>query len=172
MNDRREQRKIDLNKDWQFAKSAAEWPDDLRNESPDMEAVNLPHTWNADDMVEDVFDPYVGPGWYRKVFTGPVLKPGQRLLFETEGAANCHKVWVNDGYAGGRNGGFLPTLMDITDFLEDGDNTICVRVDNSYELNAAMPRGRTCYDDDGTLDQWRPIIEIENRTAAKPCERL
>ncbi|MBA7569993.1 hypothetical protein ES708_11738 [subsurface metagenome] len=52
---------------------------------------------------------------------------------------NCHKVWVNGGYAGGRNGGFLTTLLDITDLLDEGENTILVRADNSYDLRAAMP---------------------------------
>ncbi len=132
-------KKTDFNRDWQFAKSDVDWPEDLRNQSPEMEAVILPHTWNADDMVVGSTESYVGPGWYHKIFTLPALEAGQRVLLETEGATNCHKVWVNDGYAGGRNGGFLPTLMDITDLLESGENTILVRVDNTYDLVAAMP---------------------------------
>jgi beta-galactosidase len=135
--------KQDFCLNWEFVKSAAEWPDDFAQEGNSMEPVHLPHTWNANDMVwdeTDAYDPYVGSGWYRKVFNAPELNPGQRLLLEFEGATNCFKVWVNDGYAGGRNGGFLPTQMDITDFLEDGNNTILVRVDNSYNLAAAMPR--------------------------------
>lgn len=141
MKDKRKHTRLDFNKDWQFTESFAEWPEDLRDENPHMAPVILPHTWNADDMGLGTTDPYVGPGWYRKVFTAPSLKPEQRLLLETEGATNCHKVWVNDGYAGGRNGGFLPTLMDITDMIKDGENTVLVRADNSYELTAVMPRG-------------------------------
>ncbi len=48
-------------------------------------------------------------------------------------------MWVNEGYAGGRNGGFLTSLLDITDLLEEGENTILVQADNSYDLQAAMP---------------------------------
>jgi len=113
--------------------------DDFTAEAKEMEPVILPHTWNADDMGPGLEDPYVGGGWYRKSFVAPKLQAGQRLLIEFEGVNNCHKVWVNGGYAGGRNGGFLTTLLDITDLLDEGENTILVRADNSYNLQAAMP---------------------------------
>ena len=132
--------KLDFNRDWTFVASPAEWADDFIEEARAMEPVTLPHTWNADDMGPGLNNPYVGSGWYRKRFTAPTLKPGQRLLIEFEGVNNCHKVWVNGGYAGGRDGGFLTTLLDITDLLNEGDNTILVRADNSYEMRAAMPR--------------------------------
>ncbi len=131
--------RVDFNRDWTFVKSSAEWAIDFNEEDKAMEPVILPHTWNEDDMGPGLKDPYVGGGWYRKHFDAPSLQPGQRLLLEFEGVNNCHKVWVNGGYAGGRNGGFLASLLDITDLLEAGDNTILVRVDNSYDLRAAMP---------------------------------
>ncbi len=119
--------RIDFNRDWTFVKSSAEWTDDFIAEARAMEPVILPHTWNEDDMAPGLKDPYIGGGWYRKSFAAPSLKPGQRLLIEFEGVNNYHKVWVNGGYAGGRNGGFLTTLLDITDLLDAGDNTILVR---------------------------------------------
>lgn len=131
--------RIDFNRVWSFVKSSAVWPDDFAAEGKSMEPVILPHTWNADDMGEGLKNPYIGGGWYRKTFTAPRLKPGQRLLIEFEGVTNWFKVWVNGGYAGGRNGGFLTTLMDITDLIDEGENTIIVRADNSYKLQAAMP---------------------------------
>ena len=131
--------RVDFNRDWTFVKSQAKWTDDFIAEAKAMEPVILPHTWNADDMGPSLKNPYIGGGWYRKRFAAPKLEPGQPLLVEFEGVNNCHKVWVNGGYAGGRNGGFLSTLLDITDLLEEGDNTILVRVDNSYKLEAAIP---------------------------------
>jgi beta-galactosidase len=131
--------KLDFNRGWTFVKSQAEWTDDFIAGAKAMEPVILPHTWNADDMAPGLKDPYIGSGWYRKSFAAPRLGPGQRLLIEFEGVNNCHKVWVNGGYAGGRDGGFLTTLLDITDLLDAGDNTILVRADNSYKLEAAMP---------------------------------
>ena len=132
--------RIDFNRDWSFVKSKAEWPEDFINEQKTMEPVILPHTWNADDMGPGLVDPYIGSAWYKKQFTAPKLKVGQRLLLEFEGVNNCHKVWVNGGYAGGRDGGFLANLIDITDFLTEGENTILVRVDNSYDIKAGMPK--------------------------------
>lgn len=136
--------KKDFCLDWEFVKSTADWPDDFSKEENAMEPVHLPHTWNANDMVlaeSENYAPYVGPGWYRKMLDVPALRTGQRLLLEFEGATNCFKVWINHGYAGGRNCGFLPTQIDITELLiEDGGNTVLVRVDNRYDLTAAMPR--------------------------------
>ena len=131
--------RVDFNRGWSFVKSNAKWMDDFAAEAKAMAPVILPHTWNTDDMGPGLKDPYIGGGWYRKTFTAPELKSGQRLLIEFEGVNNFSKVWVNGGYAGGRNGGFLSTLMDITDLLNEGENTIFVRADNSYKLEAAMP---------------------------------
>ncbi|MCF7956597.1 MAG: hypothetical protein K9M75_12405, partial [Phycisphaerae bacterium] len=131
--------RVDFNRGWSFVKSDAKWMDDFAAEEKEMSAVILPHSWNADDMGPGLKDPYIGGGWYRKTFTAPELKPGQRLLIEFEGITNSSRVWVNGGYAGGRNGGFLSSLLDITDLLDEGENTIVVRADNSYKLEAAMP---------------------------------
>jgi len=131
--------RLDFNRDWTFVKSDAKWTDDFAAEANVMVPVILPHCWNADDMGPGLTDPYIGGGWYRKTFTVPHLDPGQRLLIEFEGVNNCSKVWVNGGYAGGRNGGFLSFLLDLTDLLNEGENTILVRADNSYQLQAAMP---------------------------------
>jgi len=132
--------KIDFNREWTFVKSMTEWPADFYNESKSMEPVILPHTWNADDMGPGLVDPYIGSAWYKKQFIAPELKEGQRLLIEFEGVNNCHKVWINDGYAGGRDGGFLANMIDITDLLIAGENAILVRVDNSYDIKAGMPQ--------------------------------
>jgi len=131
--------KIDFNRGWTFTKSEAGQVLDFEKEIKAMEAVILPHTWNAEDMVVGNHAPFEGVAWYRKTFDAPSLKAGQRLLMEFEGVTNCYKVWVNKGYAGGRNGGFLPTLMDITDLLDEGENTILVRVDSRFDITAAMP---------------------------------
>ncbi len=132
--------RIDFNSDWYFAKSMAEWAVDFNMEPKAMDAVILPHTWNADDMGPGLIDPYIGSAWYKKQFSAPKLNEGQRLLIEFEGVNNCHKVWINGGYAGGRDGGFLANMIDVTDFLDEGENTILVRVDNSYNIKAGMPQ--------------------------------
>ncbi len=131
--------KIDFNQNWAFVKSNVERIVDFEKENKAMETVLLPHTWNAHDMVVGSNAPYEGVAWYRKTFATPSLTEKQRLLLEFEGVNNCHTVWINGGYAGGRNGGFLPTLLDITDLLEEGENTVLVRVDSRFTITAAMP---------------------------------
>ena len=131
--------KMNFNRDWSFVKSPAEWPVEFNERNMTMEPVILPHTWNAEDMGPGLPNPFIGSGWYRKVFVLPQLQKGQRLLVEFEGVNNCHKVWVNGGYAGGHDGGFLSNLYDITELLKEGKNTILVRADNSYTIKAGMP---------------------------------
>ena len=132
--------KIDFNSNWSFVKSKDEWIVDFIEENKAMNPVFLPHTWNADDMGPGLIDPYIGSAWYRKQFSAPKLNEGQRLLIEFEGVNNVHKVWVNGGYAGGRDGGFLANRVDVTDFLVEGENTMLVRVDNGYDVKAGMPQ--------------------------------
>jgi beta-galactosidase len=131
--------KLDFNRGWSFMKSPAEWPVEFNAANKTMEPVILPHTWNAEDMGPGLTHPYIRSGWYHKVFAAPELREGQRLLVEFEGVNNCHKVWVNGGYAGGRDGGFLSSLYDLTELLKVGENTMLVRADNSYTIKAGMP---------------------------------
>jgi len=75
---------IDFNRGWSFMKCPAEWPVEFNEENKTMEPVILPHTWNAEDMGPGLTTPYIGSGWYRKVFVAPELHEGQRQLSKAD----------------------------------------------------------------------------------------
>lgn len=70
---------------------------------------------------------------YRKTFICPKsMKTGRTLL--RFGAVNHFaRVFVNDRFVGGHEGGYTPFYFDVTDFLKNGENKLAVFVENDLE---------------------------------------
>ncbi len=90
------------------------------------------------------FDPpYVGiynpVGYYRKKFTG--TKGGKKILY-FGGVDSAFFVYLNGEYVGFSKGSRLPSEFDVTDFICDGENLLCVKVftysDGTYLENQDM----------------------------------
>jgi len=54
--------------------------------------------------------------------------PGKRLLLNFEAVDWQCKVYINGSEAGHHTGGYIPFSFDITDFVSDGENELCVSV--------------------------------------------
>ncbi len=50
------------------------------------ETVNIPHTWNAEDAVDDTPGFYRGPAWYRKRIALPTVAADKQVYLCFEGA--------------------------------------------------------------------------------------
>ncbi|MBR4851811.1 MAG: DUF4982 domain-containing protein [Tidjanibacter sp.] len=96
--------------------------------------VNLPHSWNADDSFDDV-DGYARTiGWYRK--TLHLNKEEGKQYTLRIGAANQYaEVYINGTLVGSHIGGYLAFSNDITALLQNGSNTIAIKVDNSHNAD-------------------------------------
>ena len=90
------------------------------------------------------FDPpYVGSknpvGYYRKKFTA--AKGGKKILY-FGGVDSAFFVYLNGAYVGFSKGSRLPSEFDVTDFIRDGENLLCVKVftysDGTYLENQDM----------------------------------
>jgi len=79
-------------------------------------------------------DTYEGICWYRKQFTLDNSYQGKKLFIEFESANVTTDVWVNSTHLTTHYGGFLPFIIDITDYVYyDGtDNVIAAKV-NSFD---------------------------------------
>lgn len=128
---------INLNKDWLFRKTT-EFPDVFpgeRGKSSASEArwepVTIPHTWNAEDGQDGGNDYYRGTCMYTRLLRKPKMEPGGRAVLEFKGAAMSAEVTVNGERVARHEGGYSTFRADITDVLTEGDNLICVSVDNS-----------------------------------------
>lgn len=132
---------INLNENWKFIlqKELEEetGPTKIGDDS-DWETINIPHTWNAEDGVDDVPGYYRGIGWYRKHFAVDSSYKGRRILITFEAVNQVAEVWLNGTYLGKHIGGYTGFSFDITDCVypsQAEDNLLVVKADNSYDYD-------------------------------------
>ena len=127
---------------WQFA----------LNDSTQWRPVDLPHDWS----IECDFDQNApagndggylptGKGWYRKTLALGKEYEGKTLRLYFEGVYMNAKVYVNGHHAGGHPYGYSSFFVDITPFVNMGNNTIEVSVDNSLQKNCRWYSGSGIY---------------------------
>ena len=85
--------------------------------------------------------------WYRRALTVPGAMAGRRLLLRFGAVDFECDVYVNGLRAGGHRGGYTPFAVDITEYVADGENDLCVRVRDAYDCT--QPRGKQNW-----LDKW------------------
>ena len=144
--------KININQGWKF--SLGEQNGEINTEGFDdsgWEQINVPHTFelasldlngSQDDPYQKTFQRDIG--WYRKKLNIATL-PDQKVFLEFEGAHQVTTLWINGEYVGEHSvGGYTPFHFDITAFVQPGENTIALKVDNT--LNPEIPPEGDQYD--------------------------
>ncbi len=92
----------------------------------------VPGSWNVQD--EALFL-YEGALWYQRNFD--YQKPEGQRVFLYFGAASLEAhVYVNGQKAGVHTGGFTPFNFEVTDLLQEGENFVVVKVDNTRRKEA------------------------------------
>ncbi|MEO3943842.1 sugar-binding domain-containing protein [Gorillibacterium sp. CAU 1737] len=127
------------NREWRFALgnyAGAEkpgFPDDGWRE------LSVPHDWS----IEQAFDPYMPGGgfqaslprwtvgWYRKHFEVPTEDRGKRIYLQFDGVHHNSEVWVNGCFVGKHPYGYVSFCYELTPYLQDGENVLAVKVDNT-----------------------------------------
>lgn len=125
---------IPFNNGWEFKKgpfptdamqTAARW-------NADWEQVNVPHTWNADDMQKKTNSFYAGVAYYRKHYVFPESLEGKRLFLRFEGVGACAEVYVNGYLVGTHKGAYSAFVCEIGSQVRLGEeNEIVVKADNA-----------------------------------------
>lgn len=123
-----------FNNGWEFKKgpfptdamqTAARW-------NADWEQVNVPHTWNADDMQKKTNSFYAGVAYYRKHYVFPESLEGKRLFLRFEGVGACAEVYVNGYLVGTHKGAYSAFVCEISSQVRLGEeNEIVVKADNA-----------------------------------------
>lgn len=90
--------------------------------------VSLPHTANIEPLL--VNDQWQGICWYRKKFNISKYSKDKNYFIQFEGAMNAIEIWINGKFVKKDMGGYLPTDIDITDYIKANGNVIAVRLDN------------------------------------------
>lgn len=123
-----------LNDHWSYLEEDIANVADLKTARTSWSSVELPHTWNRDDVMDVVPGYRRGIGWYRRSVTVPAGRDADRYILFFEGVNMKADVFVNGKRAGGHVGGYLGFEIDITAFLKRGSaNTFHVKVDNSVD---------------------------------------
>ena len=96
-----------------------------------VQAVNVPHTWNAADGQDGGNDYWRGTCYYRKKFPAPEFdKRTQQVYLQFEGVNASAQVKLNGKEVVTHDGGYSTFRADITDCLRE-ENLLEVAVDNS-----------------------------------------
>lgn len=135
---------IGLNQDWRFHQGAAPGAHRPGYNDSSWSAVDVPHTWNAQDGQDGGGSfatgggYYRGDGWYRRSVTVPEEYAGRRLFLQFDGANTVTDVWVNGIHLGQHRGGYARFRFDATQALKPGaENLLAVRVSNAQHEDVA-----------------------------------
>lgn len=179
----------ELNEGWKFSKGSQNqaFRPDFNDQS--WQRVSVPHDWAIYGPFDKEIDkqvvaitqnnekvasektgrtgalPYIGEGWYRRDFSTPQLKPGQKVLILFEGVMSEPKVFVNGKKVGEWNFGYNYFYFDITEqVLSVGNNLLAVHVSNMGESSRWYP-GAGIYrkvslivKNAESIDQWGTYI--------------
>ena len=128
---------ISLNDQWQFSKEEQTVQNPAVPDKLPWQNVNLPHTWNAADVMDDEPGYYRGTGWYkRKLKIDPSFKD-KELFISFNGASQETEVYINGRLAGTHTGGYTRFIIPISSFLNYRDDEIRVRVNNRFNEDIA-----------------------------------
>lgn len=116
-----------------FKDKQMEQPSDLIEYNFDRaQKLNVPGDWNTQD--QELFR-YEGTIWYRKVFD--YNKQADQRYYLYFGAVNyAADVYLNGEKIGEHKGGFTPFNFEVTDKLQEGENFVIVKVDNTRKREA------------------------------------
>ena len=118
-----------INKGWYFSKKIA-FPQ--KADPSIMEAIDLPHTWNATDGADGGGDYYRGECLYYKNL-GRLSSKGKDVYLEFNGANMTLMAFLNNHLIGSHKGGYSRFRFNITPYIEeDKDNILVCYVDNSF----------------------------------------
>lgn len=134
-------RKRLLNDKWEFVKTPygteltalSAWEENF-------EQVDIPHDWLIYDT-ERLYE--TGTGWYRRHLEMTAADGFVRLL-RFDGVYMDSKVYINGQLVGEWKYGYSTFELDITKYLQAGDNVIMVRVDH-HEPNSRWYSGAGIY---------------------------
>lgn len=123
-----------FNAGWFFKKAPAS--NELAVNVPKWEsgwkAVEIPHTWNAQDMQLSFDNFYAGSAYYKKRYRLPAEWKDKRVFLRFEGVGAVAEVYVNGSLATTHKGAYSAFACEIGTLLKAGEeNEIIVKADNA-----------------------------------------
>jgi beta-galactosidase len=125
--------KTNINSDWNYLEDDTKNLSEINN-SKGWLSINLPHSWNSQDATDNEPGYRRSASWYKKNLVIRPIDANKVYHLYFEGSNITTKVYVNGKEAGGHIGGYIGFTIDITKFINAGNNEVLVRVDNSYNI--------------------------------------
>jgi len=124
-----------INSNWKFYKGNITTLEEMAGFS-NWENINIPHDWNAQDVLDDVPGYYRGFGIYKKTLSFNAIDKNKKIYLYFEGANQDAVVYLNGRKAGEHHGGYTAFCMDITSFINwKDDNTLFIKLSNMEDPN-------------------------------------
>lgn len=121
-------KKININRNWKFKFGRNEGDEYQLNEA-EYDLIGLPHSFGIPYYGEKDF--YVGYGCYsKKILVEELLN--KQIYIEFGAVFQVAEIYVNGKYVGKHEGGYTAFIFDITEYLNQGENRIFVRVNNLW----------------------------------------
>ncbi len=125
-----------INEGWQFR--FGETSPSSGSDTGAWRRVDLPHTWNVDDVDDEVQGYLRGRACYKKQVMIDRPQGAERVYIYFEGVNQEAHVYVNGRLAGSHRGGYTAFCVDLTDRVTFGKrNELMVEVTNSYDRSIA-----------------------------------
>lgn len=143
---------INLNKEWKFHPGDAVGADYMGYNDGAWKTVTLPHDWSVEypfDTAHSSGTGYLpgGTAWYRKHFILPENTCGKTVRITFGGVYKHARVWINSNYLGTWAYGYSTFTFDISDFIREGENVICVRCEHNEIADSRWFTGSGIYRD-------------------------
>ena len=113
------------------------------------ESLNLPHDWAVNGPFYTGANAVIGGGmgrlpiqgiaWYRRKFTVGESDKGKSIFLEIDGAMSYAMVWLNGFLVGGWPYGYASFNLDLTPYIQPGENQLAIRLDNAVDSSRFYP---------------------------------
>ncbi len=135
-----------LNGSWKFKADSADTGlgENWQNQAEFFDQkITVPFSWAS--PASGVELPNVNVGWYSRIFTfNDPEKWATKKVFLNFCASDFNTtVWVNGKKVGDHSGGYTPFDFDISDYLNEGENQVVIRVEDEELKN--RPSGKQYY---------------------------
>lgn len=151
---------INLNGEWQFS-----YDDDDRGLNEKWyrpgktldRTITVPFCYQCEwsGVNEQEYHPIL---WYRRSFEKPNFTTGHRILLRFGAVDFSCAVYVNGQCVGTHKGGYTPFVFDITPYLLDDKNDLCLRVEDACDCT--QPRGKQMWTDKWFSCWYTPTSSI------------
>jgi len=166
-----ERKMININEDWKYLEENVSTVSELETNAT-WENINLPHTWNQWDAVDNSPGYRRDVSWYQKDMVIEEYEDAQYVLY-FEGVNISSEIYINGQQVGKHIGGYVGFEIDVTPYVQKGQkNTIAVRVDNSFNPDVIPSQKADFFIYGGiTRDVWLKILpatHIQNIVVKTP----